>query len=207
MNDVKAIDFRGGDPRHGALIIFDQTRLPITEQYIEIRTLTEAEEAIRSLRIRGAPLLGVFSLYAMMVALRNIAGSDNGLDAAVRIAERLRSIRPTAVNLAAELDRLIAGLSALPSPSVNDALHFTFRYAKSARKRDEDACLAIAKNGFPLVEDGALYATHCNTGSFATAGIGTALGILKYAYANGKRIEVLVAESRPASSGGKVNGF
>ncbi|MFA4987608.1 MAG: S-methyl-5-thioribose-1-phosphate isomerase [Candidatus Brocadiia bacterium] len=205
MPDIAAIYWEGGPD--GRLVILDQTRLPFSEIYLDIHDLSEAEQAIRSLQVRGAPLLGLFSCYALALAIRNV--SENcGLSGVIADAvNRLKAVRPTAVNVFGDLDEMAARLQPHEYASPTECAAAALAACEVLREHYESASLSIARNGFALVEDGGTYITHCNTGSLAAPGLGTALGILKYAHRMGKRFEVLVCESRPLLQGSRLTAF
>ncbi|RKY16441.1 MAG: S-methyl-5-thioribose-1-phosphate isomerase [Planctomycetota bacterium] len=204
--DIRAVRWEGG-PLDGGLFILDQTRLPVERREMRIDSLAVACEAVASLRVRGAPLLGVFGLYALVVGLRERLSASDPLFAAAETAAELKAVRPTAVNLAAELDRFLRRLHSERPASVEEACSRALEAAAALQKRDEENCLAIARAGLPHVEDGGLYTTHCNTGSLATAGIGTALGVFKLAWREGKRFELLVPETRPLLQGSRLTAW
>jgi len=194
-----------GDER-GYLKILDQTRLPAHVEVIECRDLETVREAIRSLRVRGAPAIGIAGAYGLIVGLQADAGlpGEDARDRVARVGRALRACRPTAVNLFAYLDRLesVAAASGAASDSGLPA-----RLLEEARRIDQEnraACEAMARNGAALIEDGWGVVTHCNTGGLATAGIGTALGVLIRAHADGKRLRVYADETRPLLQGARL---
>jgi methylthioribose-1-phosphate isomerase len=170
-----------------AVVYLDQRLLPGEVRYEKARTTEEFEGAIRSLAVRGAPCIGVFGAYAIAVLRRTIAGDRAFEDA----ARRVREARPTAVNLAWAVDRVMA------SPDMDAeaaAIH--------EGQRAVDA--AIADAGLDLIPKGARIVTHCNTGPIATAGGGTALGVILAAARAGKAPHVYVDETRPLLQGSRL---
>tara|TARA_B110001454_G_scaffold219201_1_gene251910 strand:+ start:53825 stop:54826 length:1002 start_codon:yes stop_codon:yes gene_type:complete len=171
--------------------LLDQTLLPKKEIWIKIESLDQMVEAIKSLRVRGAPLIGVSaSLY---LAHRALLGQD--LKSLEKDAQTLKAARPTAVNLMNNIDQVLKHFS-----SVNDLV------AEALRIFDEDQtlCDGMSTLGAELIRDGDNILTHCNTGSLATVGSGTALGAIKKAHQQGKKIHVYVDETRPLLQGARL---
>lgn len=175
--------------RSGVLRILDQTLLPGDERYIETADWREVASAIRRLAVRGAPLIGVTAAYALALASRS---SD---DIAVA-ADELAATRPTAVNLRWALDRVrdVSGGDAIRAEAEAVCIHDE-QIASDAR---------CGELGAALIGQGATILTHCNAGSLATGGIGSALGVVKTAHWQGKRINVLVDETRPLLQGSRL---
>ena len=188
--------------REGVVMI-DQTRLPLREEYVTCRTYQEVATAIKDMIIRGAPAIGVAA--AMGVALGVEQASDTGLDAQFEtICDTLARTRPTAVNLFWAIDRmkrLYAGLRGRPIAEIRA------RLAEEARLiREEDIAInrAIGQHGAPLVPDHKTVLTHCNAGALATAGYGTALGVIRAAREMGKQVDVFADETRPFLQGARL---
>jgi len=171
-----------------AVVYLDQRFLPHEVRYERATTADDFEAAIKSLAVRGAPCIGVFGAYGVAL-LRQTIGDD---EAFARAAQRMRSARPTAINLAWAVDRVLAAPDALAEAR---ALH-TEQIAL-----DE----AIAEHGLELIPKGARVLTHCNTGPLATAGGGTALGVIIAAQRAGKKPRVFVDETRPLLQGARLN--
>jgi methylthioribose-1-phosphate isomerase len=157
-------------------------------------------EHIQRLAIRGAPLIGV----AAALALGQFAESGAAPQAIRGAALRLREARPTAVNLMAAVDRVMAALDKT-APGREAAAVVTA--AEAIFDEDVALCAAMAKRGASLIEDGDTILTHCNTGGLATAGVGTALGAIRVAHEQGKRIEVFVDETRPLLQGARLTAW
>src|ERR1039458_5731674 len=187
------------------VVMIDQTRLPLHEEYVTCRTYEDVAVAIRNMVIRGAPAIGVAA--AMGVAL-GVAHADGGdLDAQVeQICDTLARTRPTAVNLFWALDRmrkLYQSLRGLPLAEIRE------RPAAEARRiRLEDIAInqAIGRHGADLVPDNKTVLTHCNAGALATAGYGTALGVIRAAVEAGKKVDVFADETRPFLQGARGGG-
>jgi len=189
--------------------MIDQTRLPGELVILDVRTAEELAEAIRSLRVRGAPAIGVAAAYGVVLGAQQSRAGDPGtfLKDVERIIAGLRSTRPTAVNLSWALDRL-AGVARRqgrePPEKICRAL---LEEALRLHREDAELCLRIGRNGHPLVPDGARVLTHCNAGRLATGGIGTALGVLYTAHHQGKRLTVYADETRPLLQGARLTAW
>ncbi|HZT31138.1 MAG TPA: S-methyl-5-thioribose-1-phosphate isomerase [Bryobacteraceae bacterium] len=185
------------------VVMIDQTRLPREETYVTCRTYEEVAEAIRGMVIRGAPAIGVAA--AMGVALGVLLSGEGDLDAQVeKICATLAATRPTAVNLFWALDRmkkLYASLRDRPLEEIRARL-----IAEAQQIRLEDIAIneAIGRHGAALVPDGRTVLTHCNAGALATAGYGTALGVIRAAVELGKKIDVFADETRPFLQGARL---
>jgi len=185
------------------VVMIDQTRLPSEEIYVTCRSYEEVADAIRTMIIRGAPAIGVAA--AMGVAL-GVAQSEPGdLDARFdAICAELASTRPTAVNLFWGIDRmkrLFASIRHLPFGQISERL---ITEAKLVCAEDIEINRAIGRHGAPLVPDGRTILTHCNAGALATAGYGTALGVVRAAVESGKKIDVYADETRPFLQGARL---
>ena len=205
MQVIRAVDW---SPNGDAVRIIDQRRLPVDVVERDLASLDDVCDAIRTLAVRGAPAIGVAGAMGMVVALQSAARGpvDTFLDQARRVADAIRATRPTAVNLPWALDRMLAcAIGSRGSPTeIVDALR-----AEATAIRDEDRamCDRIGANGLSLIPDGARVLTHCNAGALATAGIGTALAPIYLAVAAGRRVEVLVDETRPLLQGSRLTSW
>jgi methylthioribose-1-phosphate isomerase len=195
-------------PDGDAVRIIDQRRLP--GEYVErdLHTVDDVCDAIATLAVRGAPAIGVagaMGLTAAMAAQVRLSTADF----TVRLAEsarRIRETRPTAVNLAWAIDRLLRAARAYAGDNVAtaNALHDE---AQAILDEDRAMCRRIGELALPLIPDGGRVLTHCNAGALATAGIGTALAPLYLAAESGRRIEVFVSETRPLLQGGRLTAW
>ena len=167
----------------GALLILDQRALPAEERWIRCETVEQVAECIRTLAVRGAPAIGIAAAYALALA--------EDRDAA---AELLRSTRPTAVNLAWALER---------TRDADDPLEAARRLHQDQR----DADRRLAELGAELFGERTRALTHCNTGALATGGIGTACGVLRVAWEQGRLAEVWVDETRPLLQGARLTAW
>lgn len=174
--------------------LLDQTLLPKKEVWIKIENLDQMIEAIKSLRVRGAPLIGVSAcLYLGYQALR---GQD--LKSLAKDAQLLKEARPTAVNLMNNIDQLLKHFSTADDIATEAIRIFN---------EDQKLCDDMSTLGAELIQNGDNILTHCNTGSLATAGSGTALGVIKKAHQQGKKIHVYVDETRPLLQGARLTAW
>jgi methylthioribose-1-phosphate isomerase len=185
------------------VVMIDQTRLPREQVFVTCKDYLEVAAAIKTMVIRGAPAIGVAA--AMGVALGVLKTGPEKLDAEFPlICETLAATRPTAVNLFWAIDRmkkLYASLKGEPIAAVRERL---IQEAQLVRLEDIAICEAIGQNGAALVPDNKTVLTHCNAGALATAGYGTALGVIRAAVAAGKNIDVFADETRPFLQGSRL---
>jgi len=178
----------------GHLRILDQQLLPHQEKWIEITSVQHMIDSIRALKVRGAPLIGVAAAFALaQSALKKTPRED-----LLKKAQALYDARPTAVNLMISMNRMKKVLQE------NFNIEKVVQTAEDIFREDFDLCERIANNGAKFINDGDNILTHCNTGSLATAGVGTALGIIRRAHEQGKKIHVYVDETRPLLQGGRL---
>ena len=186
-----------------AVVMIDQTRLPLEEKYVTCRTYREVAAAIRDMVIRGAPAIGVAA--AMGVALGSLDASERDLDGQMQtICETLAATRPTAVNLFWAIDRMERLYTSLRGRPLDEIRRRLVEEALLVREEDIAICRAIGRNGAPLVPDGQTVLTHCNAGALATAGYGTALGVIRAAIESGKTVDVFADETRPFLQGARL---
>ena len=185
------------------VVMIDQTRLPAEETYVTCRNYREVADAIRTMIIRGAPAIGVAA--AMGVAIGVAQADPARLDAELAvISKELAGTRPTAVNLFWAIDRMnrvYDEVKHLPFREVCDRL---IAEAKLVRVEDIEINVAMGRHGAPLIPDGKTVLTHCNAGALATAGYGTALGVIRAAIESGKNIDVYADETRPFLQGARL---
>ncbi len=182
--------------------ILDQRRLPVEEHYRYITTAEEMAEAIDTLAVRGAPLIGISA--AMGVALAARPGGVDVRQAVDGAVEQLRATRPTAVNLNWALDRMANVAAGVDADSLFDVL---LAEAKSIHAEDAAMCRRIGEAGAPLVKGGATVITHCNAGALATGGMGTALAPIYVASDEGRVANVMVPETRPLLQGARLTAW
>jgi methylthioribose-1-phosphate isomerase len=193
----------------GIVRLIDQTLLPTEVRLHECRTAAELAEAIRTMRIRGAPALGVAAAYAVALGAREFVGSDRAAFGAhlEQVAAAIRATRPTAVNLFWGVDRALAvAMAALPN-GIAAAQEALVALANDLAREDVARNRRIGAHGAPLVPDEARVLTHCNAGALATVGYGTALGVVRGAVEAGKRPHVLVDETRPFLQGSRLTAW
>lgn len=190
----------------GRVIIIDQTRLPLEEVYIPIENIHQMWEAIKKLRIRGAPAIGIAGAFGVYLGIKDYFGKDidGFLEAFEQSCRYIESSRPTAVNLfwaTAELRKTVKDTEEKKTEKLKEII-----LKRCIRMIDEDneVCLAIGKNGEKLIKDGYTLLTHCNAGGLATAMYGTALSPMFLARQNGKNIHVYVDETRPLLQGARI---
>jgi methylthioribose-1-phosphate isomerase len=187
----------------GAVVMIDQTRLPLEEKYVTCRSFQEVAASIRDMTIRGAPAIGVAA--AMGVALGVLGAPETGLDARMEdICATLGATRPTAVNLFWAIDRMKRVYASVAGRPIAEIRRRLVEEALLVREEDIAICRAIGRHGAALVPDGKTVLTHCNAGALATAGYGTALGVIRAAVEAGKRIDVFADETRPFLQGARL---
>jgi methylthioribose-1-phosphate isomerase len=185
------------------VVMIDQTRLPRDVSYVTCATYEEVAAAIRSMVIRGAPAIGVAAAMGVALGIAHANGSD--LDVQFdKVCDTLAGTRPTAVNLfwaIARMKRVFAESRGLPLAQLRQRL---IEEAQQIRLEDIAINQAIGRHGAPLVPDGKTVLTHCNAGALATAGYGTALGVIRAAISAGKKIDVFADETRPFLQGSRL---
>ncbi len=184
---------------HG-IEILDQTLLPLEERYVPIRTLEALCEAIRSLRVRGAPLLGVAGACGLAIAAETDP-SDAGLELAVA---EINATRPTAVDLGAMTLRALRSAQGCP---VERRAENLWRFAESVISAREAEDRLMGEYGADLVAEARAVLTHCNTGALATGGRGTALGVIRCAWESGSLERCYVTETRPLLQGARLTAW
>ncbi len=185
-----------------ALELLDQRRLPFATEYLACRSSDEVAEAIRSLAVRGAPAIGIAAAWGVVLAARAIEAVDAN-DAAAQLEpalQRLNAARPTAVNLAWALARMRAALLAAGA----DWRRALEAEARAIESEDLAANRTMGALGAALIPEGSGVLTHCNTGSLATAGFGTALGVIRAGVAQGRIGQVFADETRPWLQGARL---
>jgi methylthioribose-1-phosphate isomerase len=198
--------------RGDAVAILDQRVLPHREVVLECRTVEDVVEAIRTLAVRGAPIIGVAAAYGMALAATvSTRGRARALLAELEDAARaLKEARPTAVNLAWAVDRMMAvatGQCCQVGSTLQRVHEEMVAEALRIEAEDREACSAMGAFGADLLPEDADVLTHCNTGMLCTAGIGTALGVVIAAHRQGKRPHVWVDETRPVLQGARLTAW
>jgi methylthioribose-1-phosphate isomerase len=178
----------------GALRVLNQQKLPGEEEWIDVQTPEQMVEIITSLKVRGAPLIGI----AAILSLAQLAERGASNPEIEQAAYLLRKSRPTAVNLAIFIDRVLLAMK--EGKNILNVIQEIFH-------EDVALCEAMGKAGADLIEPEENILTICNTGSLATAGIGTAFGVIKTAHLQGKKIHVYACETRPLLQGGRLTAW
>lgn len=196
------------DNATGELVMIDQRVLPARFDALRYRTAAAVAEGIRSMVVRGAPAIGCAAAYGVALEAAALAGQDaaafhRGMDAAYAVLGRSR---PTAVNLAWALARMRRCQDANAGPPAALAARLLAE-AHAIRAEDIAANEAMGRHGAALLADGARVLTHCNAGALATAGHGTALGVIRSAIAQGKRLSVVADETRPFLQGARLTAW
>src|SRR5580692_12748570 len=182
------------------VVMIDQTRLPREQVFVTCRSYVEVAVAIRSMVIRGAPAIGVAAAMGVALGVQENADFD-------RVCETLASTRPTAVNLFWAIERMRVLRASLKGKPREELVRRMIEEAKNIRLDDIATCRAMGKHGAPLVPDGKTVLTHCNAGALATAGYGTALGVIRAAAEAGKKIDVFADETRPFLQGARLTAW
>ncbi len=189
---------------NGRVILIDQTLLPERLEYIKCRDVECIARAIENLSVRGAPALGIAGSLGLALAAHISKGSTKKevLEDLERAYERLKKTRPTAVNLFGAMDRVLKAAAESENPKDS-----AFHAAMEIYEEDITINRQLEKIGSEILEDGDVVLTHCNAGSLATSGFGTAQGIIKEAYRQGKKIQVFADETRPLLQGARLTAF
>jgi len=194
--------------QNGTVVTIDQTRLPHETVILEMKNCSEVAEAIKTMKIRGAPLLGAAAAFALaLTAYNSKAKSREGLfNELEKAAEILRGTRPTAVNLFWAIDRILNKARSFVG-SVEALSAFVVEEAQKIADEDAMANRLIGKYGAELINDGDVVLTHCNAGALATVEYGTALGVIRTSWEQGKKIRVIATETRPKLQGARLTAY
>jgi len=194
----------------GRLELLDQRLLPATIKILSLRTVAQVEEAIRSLAVRGAPAIGVAAAYGMVVAAQELAANIQPGPALESLREKglfLKSSRPTAVNLAWAVDRVLAAVEQEHPQTAASIVGIALTEARAIHSEDVAMCRAIGQHGAALIHPSYGVLTHCNAGYLATTGDGTALAILYEAHRRGIAFHVYADETRPVLQGARLTAW
>ncbi|MCC6751721.1 MAG: S-methyl-5-thioribose-1-phosphate isomerase [Deltaproteobacteria bacterium] len=194
----------------GRVVLLDQRRLPLEEVWLAYDDADGVAGAIREMVVRGAPAIGCAAAMGLAASARSALPDDVGRFRAgfSALCERMARARPTAVNLmwAVARQQRVAE-AALASGGVAEARHLLEREALAITREDLEACRVMGRHGAELIPEGAGVLTHCNAGALATAGYGTALGVIRAAVAAGKRLRVFADETRPYLQGARLTAW
>jgi methylthioribose-1-phosphate isomerase len=198
-----------GDAVTGVLRLIDQTRLPTEYVEIDCADVSSVWEAIKSLRVRGAPAIGVAAAYGTVLGARALGWSET---AAVKralksAADSLRTSRPTAVNLFWALERMEAAVGQEDHHDGRALLERLLAEASQIDREDRAMCRSIGRHGAALIRPGQGILTHCNAGGLATADYGTALAVIFAAHEHGTRLHVFADETRPLLQGARLTAW
>ncbi|MCF4010787.1 S-methyl-5-thioribose-1-phosphate isomerase [Rheinheimera sp. UJ63] len=194
MKNLSALSLK---THQGELYVLDQTLLPHQQQWLHCTTVTQMVTLIQRLQLRGAPAIGIGA--SLLLAYRATQGDSQAQ--LQKDAEILRAARPTAVNLMNNLDSMLEAIQQ------TDFVSATVACAEALFAEDVALCQLMAEHGAALVQPNEQLLTHCNTGGLATAGVGTALGVINLAHQQGKNIRLWVDETRPLLQGGRLTAW
>jgi methylthioribose-1-phosphate isomerase len=187
--------------------ILDQTRLPHKEVYLDLKDYREVASAIKELKVRGAPVIGIAGAYAVALGATSITETSTGvfLKKLDRIVDVIAATRPTARNLFFALERLKKVATAIKN--IASAKKALVEEAKKIHQEEAEATIRIGHDGAGLIKNNWTVLTHCNTGPLATSGHGTALGVIIAAHKQGKKINILATETRPLLQGARLTAW
>lgn len=189
------------------LDLLDQRKLPGVEERFLCRTTADVITALQVMVVRGAPAIGVSAAFGCAIALRESMGGSGWKEKLAGHLADLRAARPTAVNLAWAVDRMKALWEKNAALAPGDLMNVFIDEAERMRRADIESCMAIGRYGLPCVHDNDTILTHCNAGALATAGYGTALGVVRAAFENRKGIRVIADETRPFLQGARLTAW
>jgi methylthioribose-1-phosphate isomerase len=194
--------------QNGVVITVDQTKLPLETVNLKIKTVDEMAKAIRNLSVRGAPLLGAAAGFGLALTAHNSeANCVSELLAELEDAAKvIKATRPTAVNLFWAIERVL-GKARDFSGTVKELKALVIQEAQQIADEDAEANHSIGKNGAMLINDGDVVLTHCNAGELATVEFGTALGVIRAACEQGKKVKVIATETRPLLQGARLTAY
>jgi len=194
-----------------AIVMIDQRKLPREETYVRCRTATDVAKAIRTMVIRGAPAIGVAAAMGLALGMKRSrqTGTKHYAAEFTKLCQMMAETRPTAVNLFWAIDRMKRSFSegVLAGESPEQLTARLEREAHTIHDEDVECCRSIGRHGAAVVPDDARILTHCNAGALATAGYGTALGVVRAAVEQGKRVRVYADETRPFLQGARLTAW
>jgi len=206
MKTIEWKDDAENGTKKSAIAMIDQTLLPAEYRVIECGTIPALCEAIETLRIRGAPALGAAGGYGIALAAQNSTASsfDQFMHDLLVAARAIKQTRPTAINLAWGVDRVIGAVRESGCGTTNEAREITLREASAIADEDVTRNRRLGEHGAALLADGETVLTHCNAGRLACVDFGTAIGVIRAAVEEGKEIAVVSCETRPLNQGGRI---
>jgi methylthioribose-1-phosphate isomerase len=202
MPEIKAIEWEAGKLR-----LLDQTALPGETRFLELEAYLQVIDAIRGMKVRGAPAIGVAAAYAMAMAAREADSTDKAafLEALREAGHRIGQARPTAVNITWGVERMLRLAKGISDVQMAPSL--LLEEAHRIQREDEETNRRIGAEGKGLIPNGGSVLTHCNTGALATAGYGTALGVIRASWEEGNRFQVFATETRPFLQGARLTAW
>jgi methylthioribose-1-phosphate isomerase len=189
------------------VVMIDQRRLPLEDVYVECADEEQVAAAIETMIIRGAPAIGVAAAYGVALGVMRLTDRSDLEAEYDRIHKRLYRTRPTARNLFWALERMKGIFDAQKERPLAALKQRLLDEAKTIECEDEELCRRIGAHGAVLIKDGDTVLTHCNAGGLATAGYGTAVGVIRAAWEEGKRIQVFADETRPFLQGARLTAW
>ncbi|HXH86531.1 MAG TPA: S-methyl-5-thioribose-1-phosphate isomerase [Nitrospira sp.] len=195
--------------RNGVVRLLDQSRLPEHVEFLNCSDVESVVQAIRELKVRGAPAIGVTAAMGVALGAQSIATTNYDVfsKALLAICDRLAATRPTAVNLFWAIERMKHKLAALKGESIVSIKLSLMRESQAILEEDIALCKAMGRHGAALIATDQTVLTHCNAGALATAGYGTALGVIRAAWEQGKKIQVIADETRPVLQGARLTAW
>lgn len=193
---------------HDAVLdLLDQRKLPTAEERFPCHTVDDIIYALKTMVVRGAPAIGVTAAFGCAIAAREARASEDWRATLGALFAKIRAARPTAVNLAWAVDQMTALLEDEPPASAAEAYARIVARARTIQAEDIASCRAQGRYGLPCIPQGATIMTHCNAGALATAGYGTALGVIRAAHEAGRAIRVIANETRPFLQGARLTAW
>ena len=194
--------------KDGTVVTIDQTKLPGTTKFLSIKNCEELSLAIKKMKLRGAPLIGVAAAYGLALTAYHSKAKEREelLRELENSANTLRRTRPTAVNLFWAVNRVLKKAEGATG-DVKALVEFVVKEAQKMAEEDVEINRKIGEHGSKLIDDGDVVLTHCNAGSLATVDYGTALGVIRTAWKQGKQIKVIATETRPRLQGARLTAF
>ncbi len=194
--------------KDGAVRLLDQSRLPTYVEFVDCRDYRAVAQAIRELKVRGAPAIGVTAAMGVALGAQTAAADyDRFVKQVGEICDHLAASRPTAVNLFWAIARMRETLAALKDKTVGEIKAELILESQAILDEDIALCKAMGRHGATLIQSGQTVLTHCNAGALATAGYGTALGVIRAAWEQGKQIRVIADETRPVLQGARLTAW
>ena len=192
----------------GSLELLDQTLLPVENKTVRCHNEHEVAHAIVTMKVRGAPAIGVAAAYGIALGLASPANHQATLDQSLEsICKLLAATRPTAVNLFWAIERVKKVVKAHAGSDFTKAAAIALKEAHAIKAEDIEMCRKIGHFGATLLKDGETWLTHCNAGALATAGYGTALGVFRAAREQGRKFKIFVDETRPLLQGARLTAW